>query len=227
MNRYVRNFGGSLVTDMLGTTSPPFPNADYVFRVENIVAELKCLCEDKTDDEKLQASIQKLFDGYVDRGLIPNPGYGKFVVQSKDLPVELQNDLYRILARPIKRRLDKANKQIKRTKEHLKMDSAHGLVLLANDGNFKLEPAQFAHAVNVALGNDFSAIDNLVLFTVNMLATVPKMERHALVWMSASRNGHPVVSEEFLNRFFVGWTRHISSVIGEEVPIVGPIAVSY
>ena len=223
MNEYVREFGGSLVLDALGTRSPSFPNADYVFRSDGVVAELKCVSEDKSEDRRMQSNIEQLFERFVKAGRIPDPGYGEYRFYSKDCPVEFQRDLYRILARPIKKRLDKANRQIKLTKKHLEMPEAHGLVLLANDGNYRLEPAQFAHAVKIALGQDFSGIDSLVLFTANLLSVLPGQEKHVLSWTVASRVGHPSPPEKFLNRFFVGWTRHVGRKIGEDIPLIGPI----
>lgn len=222
MNRFVREFGGQLVLDVVGP-NPSFANADYWFDRENVVAELKCLSEDKSQDPRLHAAIQKLFDSFVDSGRIADPGVGVFRVDSKDCPIEFQRAVYKILARPIKRRLDKANRQIKATRRKLGIDDAYGLVLLANDGNYRLEAAQFRQAVEVALGNDFSAIEGLVLFTVNLLSTGPAMEPHAShanVWMPCSRIGHRVISQDFLSRLADGWSKHVGRLIGESIPVV-------
>lgn len=96
-------------------------------------------------------------------------------------------------------------------------------MLLANDGNYRLEPAQFRQAVEAALGNDFSAIEGLVLFTVNLLFTGPAMEPHAShanVWMPCSRMGHRVISQDFLGRLADGWSKHVGRLIEESIPVV-------
>ena len=167
MDRVVRACGGQVISDLVGA-SPPFANADYLFERENIIAELKCLSTDKTDDAKVKAAVQKLFDRYVKLGRIPPlPRYGRFRIQSQTFPIEFQKELYRIHARPIKRRFRKANQQIKEARAELGKPDAHGLVVLVNDGNYQLEPAQLLAAVDVALGRDFSAVDSVIMLTVN------------------------------------------------------------
>jgi hypothetical protein len=213
MTRFVREFGGEVVSDIFGP-SPPFANADYAFRAANVIAELKCLTEDKSEDRELHDAMDAVINRCIDAGRIPDPGPGQYVLQSVDMPRDVQDELYRLLAAPIRHRLMKANQQIKTTRKHLNMPSAHGLVLLANDGNFRLDPAQWAHAVDVALGRDRSAIDTVVMFTVNMLATTPLLARHVVLWMPAARKNHPRIDEVFLQRFFEGWQKHVAAVSG-------------
>ena len=223
MNRFVRSFGGQLVVDAVGSASPPFANADYWFERDNIVAELKCLSDDKTDDRGQQAAVQKLFDSFVDSGRMRSPGWGRFRVGSKNFPVEFQLALYRTLARPIKKRLAKANRQIKETRQKLGRTDAYGLVLLANDGNYRLEPAQFLAAVDVALGQDFSAIDGVVVFTVNLLSTAESFQQyasHANVWIPCSRAGRREIPDDFLHRLCEGWGAHVAEFLGEEIPTI-------
>lgn len=222
MNRFVRKFGGKTVSDVIATNNPTFANADYIFEKENIIAELKCLTEDKSNDSKQKARISALFERYVRSGRMPYFA-GLRVIQSKDCPTDLQKELYRIFARPIRRQLDKANQQIRETRKFLKMENAHGLVLLANDGNYRLEPAQLVHCVELALGNRFSAIDTVVVFTVNMLASVPPersdIASHVSVWIPAGRVGHSEIAVGFLDRLAAGWARHVGEFIDEDVPI--------
>jgi hypothetical protein len=115
MNKYVREFGGKLVSEIHTDKSQLPKNADYFFPDDGIVAELKCPSDDKTDDKAQIGKIQDLYDSFVRSGAIPHPGYGRFAVQSKNLPSELQNGIYEILATSIKKRLGDANRQIKET----------------------------------------------------------------------------------------------------------------
>lgn len=218
MNRFVRSFGGQVVADLVGP-SPDFLNADYFFPEENVIAELKCVTEDKSDDENLREKLQQIFDRCLDEGVLPDPGPGLHVFETKNAPVAVQREIYALFGKSVKRRLAKANNQIKRTREKFNRPDARGLVLLANDGNFHLEPAQWAHAVQVALGRDFSAINSIVLFTVNQLAATPKLGQHTNLWIVASRTSHPEVSEVFLHRFGEGWAQHFAKIIGQPVPM--------
>lgn len=143
------------MTDALGNTSPGFANADYFFEQENIIAELKCLTEDKLSDSRQSESIRNLFEQNISLGQIPDPGPGIVRINSSDCPLDIQRKLYSIISRPIKTHIEKANRQIRETRRQLNRPDAHGLLLFANDGNFRLELDQFAHAIDVTLGNSF------------------------------------------------------------------------
>jgi hypothetical protein len=223
MNFVVQQLGGTLVADLVRDRSPQFANADYWFERDNVIVELKCLSDDKTYDPQLRRALNKLFDSFIDSARIPDPGPGVFRVNSKNMPLDFQRQLYRLLARSIKRRFRKANQQIKQTRELLGRHDAYGLVLLANDGNYRLEPAQLMYAVDTALSRDFSAIEGLVVFTVNLLSTGPGIEpyaSHANVWIPASRDRHRDLPDPFIERFFEAWVRHLRDLIGEKIPVL-------
>jgi hypothetical protein len=224
MGRYVKAFGGQLGLDLFGH-SPDFANADYVFPQDNVIAELKCLTDDKSEDEDLQKKLEELFELAIRNGHIPDPGPGRVLMETKGTPLAFQRQVYKLISKSLKRRLAKANKQIKQTKARLNRPDALGLVLLCNDGNFRLEPAQWVHAVKVALGNDFSSINSVVQFTVNMLSTTPIMGQHANLWMSGSRPGFTAVSDEFIHRFGEGWAKHVGQIIGRPVGFGGTLDV--
>jgi hypothetical protein len=76
MNQFVKKIGGKLVTEVVGNPSPSFLNADYAFIQDNIIAELKCLNDDKTVDKNLERKIQKLLNSLIDSRQIPDPGPG-------------------------------------------------------------------------------------------------------------------------------------------------------
>lgn len=222
MNHFVRTVGGELVSNVIGTKNPLFANADYVFRQDNVVAELKCLSENKDTDANQRAEIAALFKRYSDAGKMPY-WRGCRAINSTDCPVDLQKGLYRIFARPIRQQIKKANRQIRETRRVLGMDDALGLLLLANDGNFRLEPGQLMYTIDTAIGQRFSAIDTVVVFTVNMSASLPahirELPPHANVWIPAPRIGHRNIPDEFLNRLSRGWVRHVSDRLQQPIPV--------
>jgi hypothetical protein len=222
MNEFISTVGGQVLSTLLGTKNPRFANADYVFRQDNVVAELKCLSENKDADVNQRAQIATLFKRYYDAGKIPY-FWGVRAVNSADCPIDLQKQLYRILARPICSHIQKANRQIRETKRALGMHDAHGLLFLANDGNFRLEPAQLLHAVDITLGQRFGAIDTVIIFTVNMSSSpdlqIGGLPPHADVWIPAPRIGHRNVPDEFLNRLSRGWVQHVSAKLKQPIPL--------
>ena len=224
MGNYVKAFGGQLGMDLFGH-SPDFANADYVFPQDNVIAELKCLTDDKSEDEDLQKELEELFESAIRKGHMSDPGPGRVLMETKGTPLAFQRQVYKVISKSLKRRLAKANKQIKQTKARLNRPDALGLVLLCNDGNFRLEPAQWVHAVEVALGRDFSSINSVVQFTVNMLATTPMMGQHTNLWISGSRREITKVPDDFIRRFGEGWAEHVGQIIGRPVAFGGTLDV--
>jgi len=59
-DQVVKASGGQIVRDLL-SKSPRFDNADYVFHDQKIVAELKCLREDKANDPSTTSRLRRLW----------------------------------------------------------------------------------------------------------------------------------------------------------------------
>ena len=131
-NSFVRSCGGELVTDVVGP-SPAFPNADYFFKKQNVIAELKCLSKDVLADSAYQKKIEMLFDRWIASGLIANPGWGTFRIQSANLPTQCRHDLTNFLRQPLAGAVEKANRQIRSTKTNINLlpiDATFGVVII-------------------------------------------------------------------------------------------------
>ncbi len=213
---FIRAFGGKVVSDLVGP-SPEFPNADYYFPEESIVAELKCLEDNKREDPNLQQKVQSLFDGWIADGTIPVAYGDQVTIESKSLPESCQYALYDVYKPAIQRRIVKANKQIKATATRLRVEPYLGLLLLANDGNYAMEAAAVIHQVRRILGTKFQHINAVVYFTVNMDASSPWTERSSLVWAHLNRTPQKSVTSDFTDRLLAGWIAHLEVVVGEHI----------
>jgi hypothetical protein len=225
---FVRTFNGEVVEDIVGT-SPDFKNADYIFRGLGVVAELKRLSDDKAEDKKLQAKIQAKFEAWMDGGTI-GPAWGQINIKSSALPPHCRHELMSLYRPSIRRRIAKANLQIKQTKEKFGMESAKGLLILVNDGNYALETNALLYVVNQILGKNLSSINSIVYCTVNMLATTPLTAKPALVWIHAIRNEvlEPV-DTEFVAKLSRSWKVYLGELMAEsieEVPMPSKLDVN-
>lgn len=209
--------GGDLVQNRLGTKSPDFENADYVFSKENIITELKILEKDPSVDVELQKKIQATFNKWEKQGILV---FGNGHVESKDLPVKMQWELARIYSEPVRRVIKKANRQIRDTKDRLKMTTARGLVIIVNDGNYTLEPEHFGFAAHQSLTTDFSNIHGASLVTVNMVTKKAGIPTSLKLWMDYVRNNTDEIDPAFLLRFRMAWTQLYSSLTGEFWPLI-------
>lgn len=212
---FIRKYGGEVVEDIVGA-SPDFKNADYLFRSNGVVAELKRLVEDKSEDERIQRKIQQKFDGWMDDGTI-GPIYGHVKIKSKTLPEHCQRELIDVYKPPIQRRIIKANKQIKATLNRFKIQNGKGLIILVNDGNYALEADAALYLISRILGENFKQINSVVYCTVNMFASSPMTPKPTLFWANTYRSAVPCVEEEFLMNLFRGWSAYLAELSGEPI----------
>ncbi len=220
-NDFVREIGGEIVSELL-PKSPQINNADYIFRealTEPVVAELKCLTED-LNEIGYQEKLEDLHREWVRDGLVCERPLGNFLLRSNQLPRCCQHAWLELLKGPIKKAVQKANRQIKQTKRHFGLMGAKGLLVLVHNGNYSLDPSTVLYLVDRVLGSRHSGISSVVYVNVNMNATMPSTERNVLFWIQANRAGIPGVSKEFLNALHKGWKGFYERAIGEPVPTI-------
>ena len=217
-NKVVCQIGGDLVKNRLPPRSPSFENADYVFDKENVIVELKILQKDPLIESELQNKIQSKFDKWINEGKLII--YGQVCVESKSLPEKMQWELLRIYSEPVRRVIKKANRQIRDTKDQLKMPNAQGLVIIVNDGNYSLEPEHFGFAAHQSLNTGYSSIHGASLVTVNMEAEKAGIPTSLRLWMDYVRNDKEKINPAFLLRLRTAWTQHYSSLAGEPAPVL-------
>jgi hypothetical protein len=213
---FVRFFGGEVVEDSHGT-SLPFSNADYIFKDQNVIGELKRLVDNKSKDEDIQAKIQAKFDAWMRDGTI-DPIYGRVSISSHTLPERCQRELIDIFKPALQKRILKANKQIRETASSFGMPDAKGLLFIANDGNYALEADAAVYLIHRILGNDCSSINSVVYFTVNMTASSPVTEKYVFVWVHTSRKKiiEPV-DHQFVMSLFDAWRSHLERMRNEPI----------
>ncbi len=215
-NEFVKEFDGELVSELL-PPNPSFENADYLFKKDNVVAELKCLEKDILDGTDFNAKVNALYDGWVRKGLV-RQRWGIFELNTANLPLQCQREVHGLLKTPIQRTIEKANRQIKETKKYFDLPDAAGLLLLANDGMYSLESAHIIDIACKILADKYSAIDGLVYLTVNMRAMKPGYERDVNLWVPKYRD----YKESFIkmvDRMAEAWGQFYAKKIGQDVPI--------
>ena len=223
-DKFIVQFGGCLVRDLIPTKSPPFDNADYLFEAERVIGELKVIETNREDGETIQAKIQAKFDEWIGLGKLSGIGYGRPVIQSDQLPRELQWELQRIYSEPIRRLIKKANRQIKLTKEYLQLADAKGLLFLLNQEDYSQPPEYLTYAVHQSLVVDFSSIRNVTVFTTNLAVTSSQIPARSRLWLDYIRDRDNTVDLIFLAKLRDVWARYLSESLGKPVPVIPVIA---
>jgi hypothetical protein len=212
---FVELYGGQ-VTDQTIEPKPNLPeNADYIFRGESVIAELKCLEEDL---ELKQDFINKriaLVEKWLRDKIIEPPQVSGPMIYTKELPEECQRDLKNLYGRTIKTHIRKANAQIRQSVVDFDMPAAKGLLLLANDGNYTLEPQNVLVILLRILNRDdlFPFINTIVYFTPNMAVRMPDGSIGPL-WMHVWRDKSIGIPLEFLNALGAGWAAFHGKLTG-------------
>jgi hypothetical protein len=207
---FVLKFGGELICDLL-PPSPSFDNADYLFRENSVVAELKCL---QTDFPQLQlykdkfAELQKswISESKISFGMI----WG-----NEPPPEELKYQYVRLFRKRIQRILEKANKQIKETKLNLGFDSSQGLLIIINDGLYGLPSVTTVALISSILVHHFSSIDGFVYLTLNKYTDIPGDNYARLIWGPAYSDYASNSFVNFVNFLGRKWGDYLEENLGK------------
>jgi hypothetical protein len=126
--KFVTGFGGEVLPETSDSKV-----ADYLFRKQNIVAELKCLMQDQT--EAMNQRVLKIVLEWIKAHNKFPPGYDGEFLEIAKVPRELSDKWLDILRSPVENFIRDANRQIRQTKIRLGISDAKGLLLVFNQQN--------------------------------------------------------------------------------------------
>jgi hypothetical protein len=217
MDMFVQEFGGKLIRELIPNVNPD-KNADYLFDSPLVVAELKCVerggftIEDK-------AKLDELAKDWMRRGLIQV--FGRTVINLRNVPVECQREWMKIHLAPWKRKLERANAQIKQTKLTFNVTSACGLLLLVRDAPSTIDPrtemdfiARILQSRKEDGSHVYSHLNRIVYFSVNPGA-VTQDGIGMNFWIPAYRTENEPRVSEFLKGFRDGWIQYHRRLLGK------------
>ncbi|MFZ0279485.1 MAG: hypothetical protein WA254_03535 [Candidatus Sulfotelmatobacter sp.] len=126
--KFVTGFGGEVIPETSDSKV-----ADYLFRKQNIIAELKCLMRDQTET-MTQKVVQIAIEWIRTHNRFP-PGYDGEFLEIAKVPKMISDKWLDILRSPVENLIRDANRQIRETKTRLALSDAKGLVLVFNQAN--------------------------------------------------------------------------------------------
>jgi len=216
-SEFVKEVGGELVVELIPKTPESPKNADYFFPKPNVVVELKCFEKDLFNTPDDVPRLGKIIERHNEK--VTGSEAIQWLFGRRQAPKEYRRDMLSLARRQIETAVRKANKQIQATKDALNIPDARGLVLIANDGNYFLEPMQGFHLIIQVMLEHFRecAIDGFVYFSVNVAAQDPRTNRELMFWMpSYSQEGGDL--PDFVNQLGADWNIFYSKKIGQDVP---------
>ncbi len=208
-DRFIELVGGARVGSIVGQT-PAFANADYVFSEKQFVLELKELTTDWPLLEDYQQKINDLWLKCANDGRVT----ARHLAGDLQLPRDVRRDFLQLLRKPIKRILEKANRQIRDTHENLRHQSGEGILLLVIDGLRSVAPQFLMALVAKILLHDYSSITGIVLITVNEYIDVPDDDFARLIWIPSYQERASDNLVDFVDDLGRKWFDFIEREIG-------------
>jgi hypothetical protein len=216
---FVRGFGGEVLPE-----SSDSKIADYLFRNQNIVAELKCLVCDQT--EQMNAKVTQVVKDVVkqDEGLLSLCDGKPLAIA--EAPKEISDLWLQILVSPLENVVRDANRQIRSTKERMNLPSAKGLLLIFNQGNmlhnrpqdFRLLIAKILRKKTPSKELKFTHIHGVVYFSYETVRTQRQdMSFWAPMQIQVTLNEDITPMEQFQKALQQGWYAYVEKKSGRPV----------
>ncbi len=211
----VKSVGGIKVSELF-QGSPSFDNADYWFEKYNVVAELKCLSEDKSTDKYIQEKTGLIIRKYLAESKIVV--FGTRRMTTDELSQACTKEIAELYRKPISGAMKKANKQIRETKIELKVESAHGLLILVNDKNTAVDPSRINWILAETFRRDrYSSINSVLFVTLNLVGTHPATRNDLLVWIEVYRDPGFLCSQELYANLRTALHKRWEDILSQEI----------
>lgn len=196
---FVKQTGGELVAPLI--TRQKVQNADFLYRHNRVVIELKVLETEFLDAPSVVSKIESAFD----RNPKDDPN---------DLTTPLGRELLKILRAPLQRIIKKANRQIRETKQELGLVGWRGIIVIVNDGFRALAPDLVMRLCSdILAGESYSSADAFI-YQTNHYIEVPENPYALLLWapLYAEKSGQDLV--EFVNDLGRQWRKYAADADG-------------
>lgn len=202
---FVEFAGGNRIANILGSNIPS-DNADYFFKQDNVIAELKILETDfwESNKEKLEvARAEALKTVEVTRDMISGTGEG--------YPEEVFWAEFRVLRDALQRVTKKANEQIKNSKQLLDAPEAKGIVIFLIDGFYSINPFLTIELLHDPLTRQFSGVDAFIFLNFRRKVTLDLGDGpyDYFVFEPRYRPDYPESLPKFIDKFGSRWFEYM------------------
>lgn len=217
---FVRLVGGEVIEDLVPEPRT-FKNADFLFRVFPLVAELKEIMTEFDRSPKIGQGYITLLKRLMDE----NPTWRPALLGGPDeYPRWFSKEFLRLFRPALSRILKVANRQIRETKDHFDTTTPAGMLILVNDGFTALEPHVVRALVSDLLLYSYSEIDCFLYVTVNRYVEIEGSDVPRLLWAPTYSDRAPDNLVDFVDDLGRKWYDFLEEKIGpftiprEEVP---------
>jgi hypothetical protein len=216
-DEFVSWSGGELVHTLFNDGDERPLNADYLLSNRTVVGELKCLSEDYFHSRTIEKKSTALLNKWLAEGLIPKECFKDNII---NIPQHLTLKFSEIFLPSLKSAIEKANKQIKATKEHFGIKDSKGLLILINEKNSSLTPQLALTLLARILKSQYSSINSFIYLVPTMEVTSPTNTEPSRIWISGpTRNPESGVDSEFMDSLEGHWIKFLEIKYGQSIKV--------
>ena len=198
-NQFVVASGGELVSPLIKKQG--VQNADYLFRADKVIAELKVLETEFAHSKEMQARVEKLYEKY--------PG-----MDPDDPHQPLRREILLELKKPLQRIVNKANRQIKETKAELGLTDHRGILICVNDAFRGVPPSLVIGLIgHILSGTSYKSI-TAVIYQTNHYVELDELPYAALLWSPMYSESAEDNLVDFVNDLGRKWRTYANSIEG-------------
>lgn len=199
-NDFVPTANGELVAPLI--TKQGVKNADYLWRQSQVIGEHKILETDFAQTSETLAKVEKAFSNFPDADFANDHD-------------PLFRELFSILRVPIRRIIEKANRQIKETKLVLKLANHRGIVFLVND-EFRSAPPSIVMGIIQSILQEkerYRSVDGVVYLT-NHYVELSENDLANLLWVPIYKGYPSDALVDFVDGLGSRWSSYMEAIIG-------------
>lgn len=214
IDQFISFAGGTRITEIVGEEIPT-DNADYFFREQNVLVELKILQTDflETNKEKLEAAR---------KGALAKVRITPSMILGTDRtpPKELVDAEFEVLRGARQRITNKANRQIKNSKILLGQLEAKGIVMFLLDGFYSVSPLLTIQLLHEPISRHYSSVEAIIFLNLRRKITLDLGDGpfDYFVFQPGYKLPASKSIENFIDRLGKKWFGYLEGLSGKRFP---------
>jgi hypothetical protein len=215
---FVESFGGIKIAKLLPDKSAQPLNADYLFRHDNVVAELKVLEGSFAGSN----GIGQLIKGLAQAG-VKQADINAYVFRGVPLPPGAWSVVNKRFRRFIEDRIKKGRAQLRRSRADFGDAHTKSVLLLANEKLKLVRDSYIFRTICNVMAHNYTDehIDAVIYFSPNVFSFFPSAEREYSSWIPIYTDPTDEELGDFINRLGESWLKFYTAKCGQpDLPIL-------
>lgn len=207
INEFVEFVGGIRV-DSLISKNVEFKNADYLFEFSQYILELKSLENDSVNTEAFKIRLDKSYRKTLQNFPFKLEDYKNEDEYAQHVWSDFHAHYLKSFSTSIQKLFVRANKQIKQTKENLRLNDFSGALWITNENNYGLEPNYLVEIIKAIMDKkENSSIEIVILANLGMPVEVN--EKPSLYWIPFYREHSSEIAILFTEYLAHSWIKFL------------------